>query len=90
MMTDAKSEILELRNLGPVSTEWLRAAGIRTVRDLDAYGSIEAFRLVRSYGFRASLNLLYALEAALLGIHWTALPHERRAQLRAAAKTLKP
>jgi DNA transformation protein len=90
MMTDATSEILELLNLGPVSTEWLRAVGIRTVGDLEALGSLEAFRLVRSHGFRPSLNLLYALEAALSGIHWTTLPHERRAQLRVAAKTLKP
>ena len=79
----------ELKNLGPVSLEWLHVVGIRSRAELEAVGAIEAFRLVRLHGFNAGLNLLYALEAALRGLHWTALPPEVKAKLKAAASTIK-
>ena len=79
----------ELKNLGPVSLEWLGAAGIHSRADLEAIGAIEAFRLVRLHGFNASLNLLYAMEAALRDLPWTALPPEVKTKLKAAAKAVK-
>jgi DNA transformation protein and related proteins len=79
----------ELKNLGPVSLEWLHAVGIRSRADLEAVGVIEAFRRVRLHGFNASLNLLYAMEAALRGLHWTALPPEVKTKLKAAAKAIE-
>lgn len=78
-----------LKNLGPVSREWLQAVGIHSRADLEAVGALEAYRLVRLHGFNASLNLLYALEAALRDVHWTALPAETKRQLQVAARALK-
>ncbi|MFN0108909.1 MAG: TfoX/Sxy family protein [Blastocatellia bacterium] len=86
-MTEEKSDS-GLRNIGPVSIEWLRTVGISSRKELEAIGSIEAYRLVRAYGFNASLNLLYALEAALQDIHWTALSPQTKAKLKAAARLL--
>jgi hypothetical protein len=63
--------------------------GIRSRADLETVGAIEALRLVKLHGFNASLNLLYALEAALRDLHWTALPPEVKAKLKAAAKAVK-
>lgn len=77
-----------LKNIGPVSTEWLRAVGVTSREDLERLGSVEAYRLVKEHGFNASLNLLYALEAALQDIHWTALSSQTKAKLKAAAKLL--
>ncbi|HMY72427.1 MAG TPA: TfoX/Sxy family DNA transformation protein, partial [Blastocatellia bacterium] len=48
-----------------------------------------AFRLVKAHGFNAGLNLLYALEAALLEVHWTALSPQTKTKLKAAAKKVK-
>jgi DNA transformation protein and related proteins len=79
----------ELKNLGPVSREWLQAVGIHAHAELEAVGAIEAYRLVRLHGFNASLNLLYALEAALRDVHWTALPAEVKRQLQTSARVLK-
>jgi DNA transformation protein and related proteins len=79
----------ELKNLGPVSQEWLRAVGIHSRAELAEVCALEAFRLVRLHGFNASLNLLYALEAALRDVHWTALPPADKARLKAAARALK-
>ena len=76
----------KLRNVGPKSAAWLRQVGIRTQPDLEALGAVAAFIKVKRAGFRPSLNLLYALEGALLGCHWQQVPEARRAELLAAAE----
>ncbi|MFD0724292.1 TfoX/Sxy family protein [Lysobacter brunescens] len=77
---------LKLRNIGPKSAAWLRQVGLRTEDDLRATGALEAFMRVKRAGFKPSLNLLYALEGALVGCHWQEVPQERRAELLAAAE----
>jgi hypothetical protein len=85
---------VKLRNIGPKSAAWLRQVGLRTGEDLAAVGSVEAFMRVKRAGFRPSLNLLYALEGALLDCHWQQLPEHRRGELLvaydAAAALLPP
>lgn len=76
----------KLRNVGPKSAAWLRQVGVRTQDDLIANGAVGAFIKVKRAGFRPSLNLLYALEGALLGCHWQQVPEERRAELLAGAE----
>lgn len=76
----------KLRNVGPKSAAWLRQVGLRTRADLEAAGPVEAYMRVRRAGFRPSLNLLYALEGALLDCHWQEVPEARRQQLVAAAE----
>jgi DNA transformation protein len=77
---------LKLRNIGPKSAAWLRQVGLRTEEDLRATGALEAFMRVKRAGFKPSLNLLYALEGALVGCHWQEVPQERRAELLQAAE----
>lgn len=72
---------VKLRNIGPKSSAWLRQVGLRSQEDLAAVGSVEAFMRVKRAGFRPSLNLLYALEGALLDCHWQQLPEDRRGEL---------
>ena len=69
---------LKLRNIGPKSAAWLRQVGLRTPEDLAAAGPVEAFMRVKRAGFKPSLNLLYALEGALIGCHWQQVPEDRR------------
>ena len=76
----------KLRNVGPKSAAWLRQVGLRTREDLEAAGPVEAYMRVRRAGFRPSLNLLYALEGALLDCHWQEVPDERRKELVEAAE----
>ena len=78
----------EVRNLGPVSGRWLSAVGIRTRRNLERVGSIEAYLLVRQSlkERKPSLNLLFAMEAALCDIHWTDFPADVKRELRAAIR----
>ncbi|MFC3550360.1 TfoX/Sxy family protein [Lysobacter cavernae] len=75
----------KLRNIGPKSAAWLRQVGLRTHEDLAAVGTVEAFMRVKRAGFKPTLNLLYAIEGALLDCHWQEIPDERRSELILAA-----
>lgn len=76
----------KLRNIGPKSMAWLRQTGVRTLDDLKSVGALAAFVRVKRAGFRPSLNLLYALEGAILDCHWQDIPDGRRAELIAEAE----
>ena len=76
----------KMRNIGAKSGAWLRQVGLRTHEDLAAVGSLEAFLRVKRAGFKPSLNLLYALEGALMGCHWQQVEPSRRAELAAQAQ----
>lgn len=75
----------KLRNIGPKSAAQLRQVGVRTLDDLRAAGSLDTFIKLKRAGFKPSLNLLYAMEGALLDCHWQQIPDERRSALILAA-----
>ena len=84
---------VKMRNIGPKSAAWLRQVGLRTREEIASAGPVDAFLRVKRAGFRPSLNLLYALEGALLDCHWQEVPTPRREQLVAeyeAAAALLP
>ncbi len=75
----------QLRNLGPASARWLNAIGVHTRHDLEKLGAVDAYALLKAHGYKASLNLVYAIEGALTGRDWNRFPAKRKAQLKAAA-----
>jgi len=85
-----------LEVLGPVAQRWLANAGIRTRAELERIGSVAAFKKVAQAGHKPSVNLLYALEGALLDLSWDRLSAEvkqnllERAGLVAPKKVPKP
>ncbi len=84
---------VKMRNIGPKSAAWLKQVGLRTREDIASAGPVDAFLRVKRAGFRPSLNLLYALEGALIDCHWQEVPAPRREQLVAeyeAAAALLP
>lgn len=72
-----------IRNLGPVSRQWLATIGVETLEELRALGSVDAYRLLLLRGHPVSLNLLWAIEGALLDRHWLELTPGEKAGLRA-------
>lgn len=74
-------ELQHLKNLGKTSAQWLHAVGIHNTSDLRRTGAVDAFKAVRKRGFRATKVLLFAIEAALLDIHWNDLPKDRKEAL---------
>lgn len=79
-MTDATSLSL-LPNLGPKSAQMLQTAGIKTLGDLRALGSVAAYVKAKRAGQRVSLNLLWALEGALTGERWQDVARNHRTSL---------
>lgn len=71
MRHKAQSAEAKLRNIGPKSARWLAAVGIHTRDDLCKVGVINAYNLVRAQGYHVTLNLLWALQGALMDVHWT-------------------
>ena len=76
--------LTQLKNIGPISTQWLNAIGVYTPDDLREMGAIDCCRILKAQGYPVSLNLAYAIEAALRDIHWTKLPQPIRQQLKTA------
>ncbi len=73
----------KIRTIGPTSMQWLAAVGIHSEADLATIGAVEAYTRVRAaFPNRVSLNLLWALEGALLGLPWQEIPPEVKDELR--------
>lgn len=70
-----------LPNLGPKSQAMLAAAEIHSLEQLRKLGSVRAYQLVKTTGANVSLNLLWALEGALTGLHWQVVAREHRLSL---------
>ncbi len=83
-MPDPTTPVHKLKNFGPKSHAWLDEIGIHTVADIERVGVVEIYRQLQARGRPVSANLLYALQGARLGIHWTDVPLEMRAELRQA------
>lgn len=71
----------KIRNIGPKSAAWLRQVGVRTDEDVKRLGALECFLKVRRAGFKAGLNLLYALAGAEDDCHWQDIGTERKQSL---------
>ncbi|HLT05681.1 MAG TPA: TfoX/Sxy family protein [Pseudomonas sp.] len=82
-------ELLRLKNLGKTSAQWLHASGIHSLEDLRRLGAVNAYRVVRARGFRASRVLLYAIEGALLDIPWSELHSDQKEALNRAFERLQ-
>jgi TfoX C-terminal domain len=66
-------ELRSLKNLGNTSVNWLNAVGVHDRADLERLGPVAAYNHIRQCGIKVSRFLLYAMQAALLDIHWSEL-----------------
>ncbi|MBI3525717.1 MAG: TfoX/Sxy family protein [Betaproteobacteria bacterium] len=79
----------KLRNLGKVSIEMLKAAGIETGDQLRARGSAAAFVAVKHAGCKPSMNLLWALEGAISDRDWKEVAKNDRLSLLTQVEVLE-
>ena len=85
-----RMELTELPNIGPVLAENLRRAGIETPEELRGIGEYEAFLRVRArVDGGACLHQLEAIAGAAAGVKKSALPPEKKAELKAWFHTIK-
>lgn len=81
--SDLGEPIETLRNLGQASGEALRAAGIRTIGDLQRVGAVAAFQIVKRLRPEVTLTWLWAMAAGLKDLDLRELSEEEKDRLRA-------
>jgi len=79
-------KISDMKNLGPKSTQLLAKIGIHTRQDLEDIGAVDSYLILKNKGHQVNLNMLYALEAALLDINILNLTDDIKQHLQAAIK----
>lgn len=88
-MTFTESELLTLKNLGMASVNILHAVGINTRGDLVETGAVEAYCRIKERGIQVSKVMLYALQGALMDVHWNDLSPAQKSQLVEEAEQAK-
>ncbi|MGL5109846.1 MAG: TfoX/Sxy family DNA transformation protein, partial [Vibrio ordalii] len=72
----------DLPNLRLATERMLKKAGIESVTDLQSKGALEAYKAIQqTHSSSISLELLWALEGAIEGKHWSVIPQSRRDEL---------
>ncbi|CAM2951893.1 TfoX/Sxy family DNA transformation protein [Vibrio ordalii] len=72
----------DLPNLRLATERMLKKAGIESVTDLQSKGALEAYKAIQqTHSSSISIELLWALEGAIKGKHWSVIPQSRRDEL---------
>jgi len=71
-----------MRNLGPKSRRWLPELKIFTRDDLNDFGAIMAYRILKDKHSRISINLLWPMVGCLKDCDWRDLSPEVKNDLR--------
>ncbi|GHA36201.1 TfoX/Sxy family DNA transformation protein [Photobacterium aphoticum] len=80
--TAGPERIKDLPNLRLANERMLKKAGISTVDQLLEAGSINAYKALQdTHTGPVSIDMLWALEGAISGRHWSVIPQERRSEL---------
>lgn len=76
------NRLKDLPNLRLATERMLRKAGIESVEELHEKGSVEAYKAIQqTHSSDVSIELLWALEGAIEGKHWSVIPQNRRDEL---------
>ena len=74
-------ELAQLKNLGAASVNILHAIDIHTYEHLKEIGPVGAYLQIKQRGIHVSKVMLYALQGALLNVHWNELSPDLKQQL---------
>lgn len=77
----------DLPNLGEKSRQVLTKIGITTRCQLAQAGSVAVYAMAKHSRANVGLNLLWALEGALTGVHWQEVVFKNRTALLLALET---
>ncbi|MDD9196340.1 TfoX/Sxy family DNA transformation protein [Aliivibrio sp. S3MY1] len=81
--TAEPSRIKDLPNLRLATERMLKKAGINTVEELRNTGSVNAYKAIQqTHSSHVSDELLWSLEGAIKGTHWSVVSSETRCELR--------
>lgn len=80
-MLSPTDTLLATPPLPPAAVQWLQQIGINTRDQLLQNGSVTTFLQLKAAGHTVTRRLLFALEAAARGVHWSQLGEADRARL---------
>ncbi len=88
-MSNSIASIASLKNLGSKSAAQIVAVGIDGPDEIRIVGAADVYHRVKSrFPNSTSLNLLWALQGALMEIHWHDIPDDIKRQLLAEVESL--
>jgi len=76
-----QSDLLDLKNLGNTSVNWLHTIGVNSREELLIMGPVVAYLEIKQRGIRVSKVLLYALHGALNDTQWSHLDSATKQEL---------
>ena len=82
-------DLTSMKNIGAEMARKLAAVGVRTPEELAEAGAKDAFFRLKTLYPGVCLVHLYALEGAVRGVDFNALPPETKADLKAFSDTLR-
>ncbi len=85
-MTSSKNDLIQLKNIGMASVNILQAVGVTSHHDLSEVGAVETYCRIKARGIHVSKVMLYALQGALMDVHWNDLSPGLKEQLVEEAK----
>lgn len=89
MSTGVKDNLSGARNIGPAILKRLNEIGVHTLSDLAEMTSVQAYRNICVHHPGKTIPVcyyLYALEGALVDLHWNDLPPALKRELRIQAE----
>jgi len=81
-MKNHLSKLSHLKNIGPKSEMWLNDFDIYTKEDIERYGPVTLYHILKSNGYDVNMIFVYALQGALMNLHWNELPKEIKDNLK--------
>ncbi|MEN8242153.1 MAG: TfoX/Sxy family protein [Chloroflexota bacterium] len=76
------TNLTDFPNIGETLAEKLEKIGITSQSALAELGSVETVMMIGKQNLTTCYNMLYAIEGAIQGIRWHAIPKEERALLK--------
>lgn len=78
---------VKLKNLGPVSIQWLNSIDVYTKEDIEKLGPIVIYHMLKASGYNVNILMVYALQGAIMDCHWNEIPKEIKEELQKELKT---
>ena len=82
-MKNQKAKYPKLRNLGPVSTQWLNSIDVYTKEDIKTIGPIVIYNMLKARGYNVNILIVYALQGAIMDCHWNDIPTKMKIDFKA-------
>ena len=76
----------KLRNLGPVSTQWLHSIEVYTKDDIKKLGPIVIYNMLKAHGYNVNILIVYALQGVIMDCHWNEIPSKMKEKFKKEIK----